>query len=177
MRVSSAFNSQQAILSLLPRLGPNTTVSANTCHLALFSGPVPTDDQMMGLLYPLSSVAPMSAALIAAFAPSSAFLGDVALNSFIPTVDADNMIYQLPLSAQSNNIAIAASGTPTFFIFRQGSTAQPASTFDGFAAAGNAYTLLWGTVGNENSTADMKIVGGTVTAGQAIRPSDIRIKF
>lgn len=177
MRVSAAFNSQQAMIALLPRLVPNTAVTDRTCHLALFSGPVPTDDQMMTLLGSAASVAPISAAAIASFATASNFLGSVALGSFTPVVDPDNMILQLPLSAQTNNIAVAASGTPTFFIFRQLTTAQTASTFDAFAATGNAYTLLWGTVGNENSQADMKIVGGTVTAGQAIRPSDIRIKF
>lgn len=177
MRVSKAFNSLQAMVALNWRMVPGAYVAANTAHVALFSGTPPTDDQLTAMLSTASGSTTWSAAPISQFATLSNFLGDVVLNQFIPVMDYDNNILQLPFSSQPNLITIPTSGTPTWFLMRVTSVASAGDAWANFAAGTNCYVLMTGTVGDENSSADMRILGGAVTAAQPVRIADMRIKL
>ncbi|QYW04754.1 hypothetical protein MPK74_gp086 [Erwinia phage pEa_SNUABM_7] len=176
MRVSASFNSNQSLVNLLLRFVPNSTMLDNVLHVGLFNGTMPTDDQILALLGS-SQLPTWTAAAVAPFATASNFLGDLACLSIVPTIDPDALSLVIPLSSQANNFVIATSGTPTWFMMRLCAAASAGSAFANWSASTTCSALVWGTVGDENSTADLKIVGGTVTANVAVRPSDIRIKL
>ncbi|QZE56278.1 hypothetical protein pEaSNUABM3_00081 [Erwinia phage pEa_SNUABM_3] len=177
MRVSKAFNSLQGMIALNWRLVPGSAASANTVHIALFSGTPPTDDQLQAMLSTTNTMFTWSAAALSSFATQSNFLGDATLSSFVPNMDYDNNIINLPFSSQPNTMTIATSGTPTWFLMRVTSVASAGDSWTNFVAGTNCYALMTGTVGDENSTADLRILGGTVTAGQPVRVADMRIKL
>lgn len=177
MRVSKAYNTLQAQIALCFRMPPNSTIAAGIVHVALFSGTPPTDDQLQTMLATTNTMTSWSASLISAFATQTNFLGNVALGAFVPTMDFDNNVMNLPLSAQPNLFTIATSGTPTWFMLRQCSASITADAWANFVSGTNLYNCIVGTVGDENSAADLKIVGGTVTAGQPLRVPDMRIKL
>lgn len=176
MRVSKAYNSFMAMVSLNTRFSPGSNSAANTPHLALFNGAMPTDAQLMALTTVAANSITWTAAAIAPFATAANFLGNVMCGVMPIAMDYDNNVIQLPFSSQQNLMTIATSGTPTWFMMRL-SAAQAVDTFAGFSGGGVGYVVIVGTVGDENSTADLKILGGTVTAGQPVRASDMRIKF
>ncbi|EBY9527524.1 hypothetical protein D5P86_00900 [Salmonella enterica subsp. enterica serovar Infantis] len=177
MRVSKAFNSLQAMVALNWRMVPGAYVAANTAHIALFSGTPPTDDQLAAMFSTTSGSTTWSSAAISQFATQSNFLGDVVLNQFIPNMDYDNNVLQLPFSSQPNLITVPTSGTPTWFLMRVTSVASAGDAWANFIAGTNCYVLMTGTVGDENSSADMRILGGTVTVAQPVRIADMRIKL
>jgi hypothetical protein len=92
--------------------------------------------------------------------------------------------FTLPLTATSEQGIVINAGTPTWFMYgvyhtsvnanfyamQGGTTVRPDNT-------GGTLTGLtvFGSVGNENSTADMKVVGGTVTAGTPYKFLDLDI--
>lgn len=176
MRVSASFNSNQSLVNLLNRFVPGTAINDNLLHVGLFTGTMPTDDQINAMLVAAQAIS-WSSTATSAFATSANFLGDVNCLSITPVIDTDALNFVLPLSAQANNFTIATSGTPTWFMARLCSAAQAGAAFANWAAGTNCYAMIYGTVGDENSTADLKIVTGTVTAGMPVRPSDIRIKI
>lgn len=177
MRVSKAYNTVQAMQSILARMAGGSAVTATACHVALFSGTPPTDDQLQAMIATANSQIAWTASTISAFATSANFLGDVALASFTPALDIDNNTLLIPLSAQANLATVASTGTPTWFMLRLTSATTATDTFVGFTTGTNAYVIITGTVGDENSAADMKVLGGTVTVGQPLRIADMRIKF
>ncbi|QZE59992.1 hypothetical protein pEaSNUABM35_00075 [Erwinia phage pEa_SNUABM_35] len=177
MRVSKAYNSFMAMAALNNRLPPNGNTAVNAAHIALFSGTPPTDAQLNAMIGTAGQAITWSAAAISSFATATNFLGDVMCGVMTVTMDIDNNVMQLPFSAQTNLATIASSGTPTWFMMRLASAASAVDTFAGFAAGGSAYVVITGTVGDENSNADLKIVGGTVVAGQPLRLADMRIKY
>ncbi|QZE58984.1 hypothetical protein MPK64_gp081 [Erwinia phage pEa_SNUABM_16] len=177
MRISKAYNSFMAMAALNQRMPPNSNTAVNTIHVGLFSGTPPTDAQLSAMITTASTTAPWSASAISAFATAANFLGDVMCGVVPIAMDMDNNIMQIPLSAQANLATIAAAGTPTWFMMRLAQTASAADTFAGFTTGSNAYVIITGTVGDENSNADLKIVGGTVAMNQPLRIADLRIKY
>ncbi|AWY08358.1 hypothetical protein HOT49_gp081 [Erwinia phage vB_EamM_Alexandra] len=177
MRVSKAYNSFGAMCAINTRMPPSSNTGANNIHIGLFSGTMPTDDQLMALITTVANGVGWSAAAISGYATAANFLGDVTCGIMNIPMDIENNVIQLPFSAQQNLATIALSGTPTWFMMRLNTTASAADTFAGFTVAGSAQVIIVGTVGDENSAADMKILGGTVTAAQPLRLSDMRIKY
>jgi len=177
MRASKAYNSTQAMAALFQRLVPGSNVAANMIHVALFSGTPPTDDQLTALNAATASQFAWSAAAISAFAAQYQMLANCAVQAITPTMDYDNNILSLPIGGQSSLATVAAAGTPTWFMLRMTTTASSADTWAGFVAGGNATVIITGTVGDENSSADMRILGGTVALNQPVRLADLRIKF
>ncbi|QZE55943.1 hypothetical protein pEaSNUABM52_00085 [Erwinia phage pEp_SNUABM_52] len=178
MRTAQAYNRNAGLINQAQRLFG--TVSANALHLALFSGTMPTDDQLTALLGTASQSVLWSAGTIAAFATTGNFLADVVFpQSFVPVTDIENMQMSFPLSAQTATFTAAQAGTPTWFLLRISSAAQTSDAWAGFSSGTNAYTIIVGTVGDENSAADLKIVGGAVTMNTLapIRPMDLRLKY
>lgn len=177
MRVSKAYNTLQSQIALCTRMSPGSFVGGNLTHLALFSGTPPTDEQLQALLTTANTLTTWSAAAISAFATPTNFLGNVSLGTFTPTMDYDNNVLNLPLSSQPNVFNIAASGTPTWFMLRQCSAGTAVDNWTGFTTGTNLHNCIVGTVGDENSNADLKILGGAVVAGQLLRVADMRIKL
>lgn len=174
MRTSKAYNTLQAMTALVSRFQPGATSNAAYIHIGLFSGEPPTDDKLMSIIGGASSAATWPSTTLT---PSENFLGDVALGSITPVMDFDNNILVLPFSAQANQITIAKSDIPTWFILRVSTTGNAADNWTGFSASAPVWAVVAGTVGDENSNADMKILGGAVTAGQPVRIADMRIKL
>lgn len=175
MRVSQQLNRHQAMGTVVPALGP-TALPNNTLHLALFSGTPPTDDQLLAMLGSNQTVA-WSTAAIAAFATATNFLADVTLLSHQFTFDPESMTLLLPMSTQANLFTVTKSDAPTWFMIRRTSGAAATDNFVGFTGGSTASAIIVGTVGDENSTADLKLVGGLVTTNTPVRVSDLRIKF
>lgn len=176
MRVSKAYNSFMTMVALNTRFTPGASSAGNAPHIGLFNGTVPTDAQLSALMTTVANAITWSPAAIAPFATAANFLGDLMCGTMPIVMDYDNNVIQLPFSAQQNLATIATSGTPTWFMMRL-AAAQAVDTFAGFSGGGTGYVVIVGTVGDENSTADLKIMGGTVTAGQPLRLADMRIKY
>jgi len=175
MRVSQDFNRHQALMALYQRLSTATT--NGQLHVALFSGTPPTDEQLQALLDGTAAGFTWSAARLASFATSANFLADIALDVTTATYDPVTMQHVIPCSQQATNMVVAANGTPTWFLMRLSTVATTGMDFVGFTSAGVAYVCVTGTVGDENSNADLRIKGGTVSTGVQIRPMDFRFKF
>ena len=177
MRASKAFNSSMAMAALFQRITAGASLGANLMHVALFSGTPPTDDQLTALNTTSASQFTWNAAAISAFAVQAQMLANCAVQAITPTMDFDNNILSLPIGGQSNLATVAAAGTPTWFMLRMTTAASTADTWAGFIGGTNATVIITGTVGDENSNADMKILGGTVALNQPVRLADLRIKF
>lgn len=177
MRASKAFNSSMAMAALFQRITSGANVGANLIHVALFSGTPPTDDQLTAMNAATASQFTWNAAAISAFAVQAQMLANCAVQSIMPVMDFDNNILSLPIGGQANLATVAAAGTPTWFMLRMTTTASASDNWAGFTAGGNATIVITGTVGDENSNADMKILGGTVALNQPVRLADLRIKF
>ncbi|QZE57291.1 hypothetical protein MPK71_gp082 [Erwinia phage pEa_SNUABM_1] len=177
MRASKAYNSTQAMAALFQRMTPGSNIAANLIHVALFSGTPPTDDQLTALNTTTASQFTWNAAAIAAFATQTQMLANCVVQSIQPVMDYDNNILSLPIGGQSNLATVAAAGTPTWFMLRMTTAASAADTWAGFVAGTNATVVITGTVGDENSSADLRIFGGTVALNQPVRLADLRIKF
>lgn len=177
MRASKAYNSTQAMAALFQRMTPGSSIAANLIHVALFSGTPPTDDQLTALNTTTASQFTWTASTISAFAAQYQMLANCAVQAITPTMDYDNNILSLPLGGQSSLATVAAAGTPTWFMLRMTTAAQTSDAWGGFSNGNIATVVITGTVGDENSNADMRILGGTVALNQPVRLADLRIKF
>lgn len=176
MRVSPDFNRINAnacVLSLM-----NGSIPQARLHIALFSGTPPTDDRLITMLTTASSVYWGGATIIAEWATSANLLADLNVHAVTSVVDAETMTWNLPLSVQAGQFVVAQAGTPTWFMARYTtSSAQGNGAFTDFCSGGIAQCIITGTVGDENSNAELKIVGGTVALNAPVRAADLRIKF
>lgn len=177
MRASKAFNSSMAMAALFQRITVGASLGANLMHVALFSGTPPTDDQLTALNTTSASQFAWGSAVISGFALPSQMLANCVVQAITPTMDFDNNILSLPIGGQSNLATVVADGTPTWFMLRITTATSTSDSWAGFVAGANAAVIITGTVGDENSNADMKILGGTVALNKPVRLADLRIKF
>ncbi len=71
-----------------------------------------------------------------------------------------------------------ASGTPTFFIgLRTSAAGTDASSWAAMISGSYVDEFIIGTVGNEDSDADLKLVGGSVVGGQGYRFTDLNLQY
>lgn len=174
MRVSPDFNRINANACVLPLMNGN--IPQGRLHIALFSGTPPTDDRLITMLTTASSIPNISSA-IAEWATSANFLADLNVQAVTSVVDVETMTWNVPLSVQAGQFVVAQAGTPTWFMARYTTSAQGNNAFTDFYSGGNAQCIITGTVGDENSNAELKIVGGTVALNAPVRAADLRIKF
>ncbi len=175
MRVAQDFNRHQALLGVVPRI--NAALATGQLHIALFSGTPPTDAQLQSLMDTSNGTFVWNPTKLAAFATSANFLADVAVDVFTPVFDASTLTHVLPISQQANNMVVSANGTPTWFLARYAAASTTTADFTNFAKADTGYVCLSGTVGDENSSADLRIAGGVVSTTVQLRPMDLRFKF
>lgn len=174
MRVSPDFNRINANACVLALMNGN--IPQGRLHIALFSGTPPTDDRLITILTTASSV-PWGTSAIAEWATSANFLADLNVQAVTSVVDVETMTWNVPLSVQAGQFVVAQAGTPTWFMARYTTSAQGNNAFSDFYSGSNAQCIITGTVGDENSNAELKIVGGTVALNAPVRAADLRIKF
>ena len=174
MRVSPDFNRINANACVLALMNGN--IPQGRLHIALFSGTPPTDDRLITMLSTSSSVS-WGPSAIAEWATSANFLADLNVQAVTSVVDVETMTWNVPLSVQAGQFVVAQAGTPTWFMARYTTSAQGNNAFTDFYSGGNAQCIITGTVGDENSNAELKIVGGTVALNAPVRAADLRIKF
>lgn len=70
------------------------------------------------------------------------------------------------------------AGTPTFFVAMKTSAAgTDASSWAAMVSGTNLLDVIIGSVGDEDSNADLKLVGGKIVVGQGYRFTDFNIQF
>lgn len=174
MRVSPDFNRINANACVLPLMNGN--IPQGRLHIALFSGTPPTDDRLITMLTSLSSV-PWGTSTIAEWATAANFLADLNVQTVVSVVDVETMTWNVPLSVQAGQFVVAQAGTPTWFMARYTRSTSGGNAFSDFYSGGELFGIITGTVGDENSDAELKIVGGTVALNAPVRAADLRIKF
>jgi len=81
-------------------------------------------------------------------------------------------------TAVTTDLIGAANGTPTFFIaLRTSAAGTDASTWAAFISGTAVDEIMIGTVGNEDSDAELKLVGGSIVIGQGYRMTDLNIQY
>lgn len=81
-------------------------------------------------------------------------------------------------TAVTTDLIGAANGTPTFFIaLRTSAAGTDASTWAAFTSGSAVDEIMIGTVGNEDSDAELKLVGGSIVIGQGYRMTDLNIQY
>lgn len=174
MRVSPDYNRINASACILSLM--NGPISQSRLHIALFSGTPPTDDRLITMVTTASSITNISSA-IAEWATSANFLADLNVQAVTSVVDVETMTWNVPLSVQAGQFVVAQAGTPTWFMARYTRSTSGGNAFSDFYSGGELFGIITGTVGDENSDAELKIVGGTVALNAPVRAADLRIKF
>lgn len=111
------------------------------------------------------------------------FLGNINFTTAVtrkPVVTHDAVARKIGVSFSNitTDLLGIAVGTPTFFIaISTASVGTDASSWAAFISGGNAYSVIIGTVGDEDSNAEMKLVGGKIVAGQGYRFTDLAISY
>lgn len=94
------------------------------------------------------------------------------------TTRVRNRKINVNFTAVTTDLIGAANGTPTFFIaMRASSTGTDASTWAAFTSGSGVDEIIIGTVGNEDSDAELKLVGGSIVVGQGYRMTDLNIQY
>ena len=110
--------------------------------------------------------------------------GDILTKVYWATLQpiAGKGLLKLPLSAaptQKGYIFKEAVPTWAFAIWNRAQSVNSIAIWNASATAahGPCYSIALMSVGDENSSADIKIVGGKVFAGSVFQPADINISF
>ena len=91
---------------------------------------------------------------------------------------AKNRKVNVNFTAVTTDLIGAGNGTPTFFIaLRTSSAGTDASTWAAFTSGTSVDEIMIGTVGNEDSDAELKVVGGVIVSGQGYRMTDLNIQY
>lgn len=174
MRVSPDFNRINASANILALM--NGSIPSNRLHIALFSGAIPTDDRLITLVTSASTV-PWGSSPISEWATAANFLADLNVQAVVSVTDIETMTWTVPLSTQSGQFIVGQAGTPTWFMARYTNSTSGNNAFGDFCGGGSAQVVIVGTVGDENSNAELKIFGGTVALNNPVRAADLCIKF
>lgn len=174
----------KAINALLEIFTPTST--SVLCKIGLFSGTMP-DLTLPSTLTQAHLLTP--AQLMTALGVVQAqFLGCQNYSTTAgrrPTVtvglNADgskNRKVNVNFTAVTTDLVGAVAGTPTFFIaLRTTAAGTDASTWAAMTSGTYVDDVIIGTVGNEDSDAELKLVGGSIVVGQGYRMTDINIQY
>ena len=95
-----------------------------------------------------------------------------------PITKVKNRKINVNFTAVTTDLIGAANGTPTFFIaLRTSAAGTDASTWAAFTSGTAVDEIMIGTVGNEDSDAELKVVGGVIVSGQGYRMTDLNIQY
>lgn len=174
----------KALAALMEIFTPtNTSVQ---CRVGLFSGAMP--DLILPAAIAQNMIITPTAFLAALGVTQSQFLGCQHYSRTagrLPTVtvgkNADgsrNRKININFTAVTTDLIGAANGTPTFFIgLRSSNVATDASTWAAFISGTGVDDIIIGTCGNEDSDAELKVVGGSIVTGQGYRMTDMNIQY
>lgn len=111
-------------------------------------------------------------------------LGVITLPAYTPTIEN---VFAIPLSTIIADLKGLVTGTPVSFCLRCSDISMTApyyQTFSGWANFGgspvaNMYAefIITGTVGDETSSADLRLLGGHITKDQSYQVSDLIINY
>ena len=145
------------------------TASKNK-FVALYSGPVPTKEQLRSVVGGSGNI---DLQALRELSVGRTLLGMIP--NFTAAVNAYVSGGQLviPFSAASLRVTPIVEGTPTWFLY---ATASSAVT-NAETGSAQLYMPIVGTVGDENSSADMIIVGGNLLTGVNYQLMDIKLNL
>ena len=163
-------------------------VPALSC-MYLFSGTMPTSAQITSYLLGGSALYSNYGGTVRVSELLDSLTDAVPLvyaryNSQIKPVYKSPDRFTLPLTATSEQGLVLNAGTPTWFMYAVMNNTNNATVYEMIGGtetrpdnAGGFISgfTVFGTVGNESSTADMKIVGGAVTTGTPYKFLDLDI--
>ena len=87
-------------------------------------------------------------------------------------------LVRIPLAALDTPATVVASGTPTWYIFGHVATGAITSPDTPDTASGiQLGNMITGTVGNENSAADIQIMGGNIAVENGYTFMDLTLRF
>lgn len=153
-----------------------TAIALNTLHIGLFKGeqqPMQRlfDNSAPSNIYTWTNIATQLGLV------QSNFLGSISCPALTPIFNPTARTLTLPLAPIAANLVGRADGVPTYYVARIG-TANAANTWAGFNAAGTITGALWtGTVGDEDSDAELRFVSGEIKLDQAYRFLDLSIQI
>lgn len=168
-------NSDARAVTMAPALHDGKTVgSGRTKAIGLFSGPVP--DFVTNTKTAQRSGGSLAGSdLLANLDPSVVLHGVGIFDDAIPVL-SEGTTKVLQLSSVDQDVVGLVDGTPTWFYFRVSDTTTTSANLSGLQA-GNAIYYIVGTVGNETSDADLRILGGQVKQSQTYRCTDLVLNF
>lgn len=94
------------------------------------------------------------------------------------TNDTVNRKIGVSFSAITTDLIGAVAGTPTFFIAMSTIAASTdVSNYAAWVSGSGVDTIIMGTVGDEDSNAELKLVGGKIVVGQGYRFTDLSLSY
>ncbi|AXG66478.1 hypothetical protein JA13_075 [Dickeya phage vB_DsoM_JA13] len=174
----------KALTALMEIFTP--TSSSVQCRVGLFSGTMP-DLVLPATIAQNMTIAP-GTFLTALGITQAQFLGCQHYSTTVgrrPVVtigkNADgsrNRKINVNFTAVTTDLIGAANGTPTFFVaMRSSASVTDASTWATFIGGTSVDDIIIGTCGNEDSDAELKIVGSNIVLGQGYRMTDLNIQY
>ena len=163
MKINAMYKAALIFSQLLNTAGKNKFV-------ALYSGPVPTKEQLQSVVGGSGNI---DLQALRELSVDRTLLGMIP--NFTTAVNAYVSGGQLviPFSAASLRVTPIVEGTPTRFLY---STSSAAIT-NAETGSAQLYMPIVGTVGDENSSADMIIVGGNILTGINYQLMDIKLNL
>lgn len=144
--------------------------------MGLFSGNAIPDVGILSSLYSGGNTPTCAQVASALGLTSSTVLGVLALPANNSSWVNNKLV--IPLSSITSLMQVTQTGVPKFAVFRLSGNAATANTFAEFASS--SYTckeLLIVSVGDEKSTAEIQILGGSVTSGKQYTMTDLVISL
>ena len=152
--------------------------AAPTTVMMLFSGTVPTAAQLLAAADTITGQIKYDT-LVANSTGRQLLAYCCYKESLIPEVRGpDHIVF--PLTKAEAQGLVVNEGTPTWFVFgavkstATGILNKAAATPETVSGVKLGFTVM-GTVGNESSNADMKIVGGAITSGAPYKFLDLDV--
>lgn len=182
---SKNMNASKMLSAFLEIFTPPST--SFQCKIGLFNGTLPNIVAVPDTVTQTQLLTPTQL-MIALGITSTQFLGcqnysTTAGRKPLVTVgrNADysvNRKVNVNFTAVTTDLIGAAAGTPTFFIaLRTSAAGTDASTWAAFISGTYVDDFIIGTVGNEDSDADLKLVGGSIVSGQGYRFTDLNVQY
>lgn len=181
MKIKSSIGFNTAIIAngIKTDFAPVAGSGNPTVVMMVFSGTVPTASQLLAAAN--SVTGQIDYAALTANSPDRQLLVYCCYKEDLtPTVRGpDHIVF--PLTTAAAQGLVVNAGTPTWFLFGNVKSTNVSTITN--TASGSPETVtgtklgftVLGTVGNESSTADMKIVGGTITTGAPYKFLDLDV--
>ena len=154
------------------------SATANFTSIGFFKGAVPDLDTAVAQLTAGTNVINALTLANALGATTDNCLAVMRLPLMTPSYDPAMNVWRIGLSSLTGNVPGLATGVPTFAVIRQGTAVGATDTWSGgFANGVGVSNALVATVGDENSSAELRILGGQIISGQSYRMTDLQFSL